>query len=250
MAVPLVGVYMPCYEALREALAARGGAFEWAAPLVAGACSRTLAVSVVAPIDFARTRMQAEAAAVAAVGGIRRASGGADGVARVFADFLRGPDGRLSLEPRRLRALWTGVGPALLRDVPFSALYWAGVEPLRETLLARRRQQAGATGVAPGDAALANLMAGTAAGAGAALVTTPLDVAKTRLQVRIASDAAALRSVGELGATMAELRALAREGGMAALFTGVVPRVARLAPSCGIVLVSYELVKRFIGVAA
>ena len=81
----------------------------------------------------------------------------------------------------------------------------------------------------------------------------PIHVAgdpRTPVLRRIAADAEGFRSRGELAATAGELRAVAREGGVSALFTGVVPRVARLAPSCGIVLVSYEVVKRTFGPAA
>ena len=35
----------------------------------------------------------------------------------------------------RVGALWTGVGATLARDVPFSALYWALLEPVRTFLL-------------------------------------------------------------------------------------------------------------------
>ncbi len=35
----------------------------------------------------------------------------------------------------RVGALWTGVGATLARDVPFSALYWALLEPVRSFLL-------------------------------------------------------------------------------------------------------------------
>lgn len=36
-----------------------------------------------------------------------------------------------------LPKLWTGVGATLARDVPFSALYWGMVEPIRTSLLPR-----------------------------------------------------------------------------------------------------------------
>lgn len=37
---------------------------------------------------------------------------------------------------RLVRRLWLGVGAQLARDVPFSALYWSMVEPIRRGLLA------------------------------------------------------------------------------------------------------------------
>lgn len=76
----------------------------------------------------------------------------------------------------------------------------------------------------------ANVVAGGAAGAIAAAITTPLDVVKTQVQL------AGGQRVG-----MAEaLRALAQRGG---LFAGVGARAARTAPACAIVLSAYELLK-------
>ena len=76
------------------------------------------------------------------------------------------------------------------------------------------------------------MAAGTAAGAAAALVTTPFDVIKTQRQ--IAADPQPLSAIAT---------SLWRRGGAAALFTGWQPRIARVAPSCAIVLTSYELMK-------
>lgn len=36
---------------------------------------------------------------------------------------------------RLLRHLWLGVGAQLARDVPFSAIYWSMVEPIRRAML-------------------------------------------------------------------------------------------------------------------
>ena len=65
IAVPTVGIYLPCYDIClanaRAALAANDATKPWVgvAPALAGAASRTLAVLCVAPLDLARTRAQA-----------------------------------------------------------------------------------------------------------------------------------------------------------------------------------------------
>ena len=68
-------------------------------------------------------------------------------------------------------------GATLARDVPFSALYWSGLEPIRRAMLPSNTR--------PSQAQImtANFVAGTVGGGLAAAVTTPLDVVKTRLQV-------------------------------------------------------------------
>lgn len=127
----------------------------------------------------------------------------------------------------RVRTLWTGVGATLARDVPFSALYWGLLEPIRGRLL-RDPQQVPASEIA-----FANLTAGAIAGGAAAAITTPLDVVKTRAQLSGKESKPILRS----------LRELAAEGGVRSLFTGVGPRAARAAPACAIVVASYEVLK-------
>ena len=127
----------------------------------------------------------------------------------------------------RVRMLWTGVGATLARDVPFSALYWGLLEPIRGRLL-RDPQQVPASEIA-----FANLTAGAIAGGAAAAITTPLDVVKTRAQLSGKESKPILRS----------LRELAAEGGVRSLFTGVGPRAARAAPACAIVVASYEVLK-------
>lgn len=59
MAVPTVGIYMPVYDTLHARLEEEGS---WAAPyapLVAGAVSRSVSCVLCAPLELARTRLQA-----------------------------------------------------------------------------------------------------------------------------------------------------------------------------------------------
>lgn len=59
MSVPMVGIYMPLYDQLKASWASSLGA---AAPLAAGALSRTIAVVCVAPFELLRTRLQVRCA--------------------------------------------------------------------------------------------------------------------------------------------------------------------------------------------
>jgi solute carrier family 25 protein 39/40 len=48
---------------------------------------------------------------------------------------------------------------------------------------------------------------------------------------------------GKVTPIWATLKAVHRDGGVRALFTGVGPRAVRAAPACAIVLASYEVLK-------
>ena len=52
----------------------------------------------------------------------------------------------------RVGALWTGVGATLARDVPFSALYWALLEPVRTFLLPAEQASSASAAPQPGPA--------------------------------------------------------------------------------------------------
>lgn len=144
-----------------------------------------------------------------------------------------------------LSGAWRGLASTLARDVPFSAIYWGAVEPIRASLLSLAPRDwvvdghgspttMVAAGPTAGQVMAANIVAGGVAGAVAAAATTPLDVVKT--QVQLASPNGHVISIAEA------LRGLLRRGG---LFAGVGARAARTAPACAIVLSSYELIKHY-----
>lgn len=90
-------------------------------------------------------------------------------------------------------------------------------------------------------------VAGAVAGSVASTLTLPMDVIKTRLQIEL-GEKMLTSSSGKNGTANTNL-SLAREimavEGVSGLFTGLVPRILKVAPACAIMISSYEFGKRF-----
>ncbi|CAL9144767.1 mitochondrial carrier protein MTM1-like [Musa acuminata AAA Group] len=229
LAVPTVGIYLPCYDIFRnwieEFTACNAPTLTPYAPLFAGSFARSLACVACSPIELARTRMQA----------YKELQIGAKppGMWKTLLDVLsslRSTNNNHNLQGYRI--LWTGVGAQLARDVPFSAICWSTLEPIRRRLLSRFGEEGNAASVLG-----ANFSAGFVAGSIAAAATCPLDVAKTRRQIEKDPSRALNMTTRQ---TLVEVW---RTGGIKGLFTGVGPRVGRAGPSVGIVVSFYEVVK-------
>lgn len=200
MSIPMVGIYLPLYDYLLERINYASHSNQSSvSPLVAGTLARTVAVYCTAPFEFIRTRMQAH---------------------HNFAHSSR-------ISFASLPSLWTGVGATMARDVPFSGLYWALVEPIRRSLLPN-----GATSEL--EVVSTNVIAGGLAGAIAGGVTTPLDVVKTRTQLAMGSKQHSI---------LHTLRSILANEGVSGVFQGWSARAAKAAPACAIVLSAYEMLK-------
>ncbi|KAI3960873.1 hypothetical protein MKW92_014832 [Papaver armeniacum] len=229
LAVPTVAIYLPMYDVLRiwmEDLTIRNAPYLTTyVPLVSGSLARSLACISCYPIELAKTRMQA----------FKEVQGGAKppGVLKTLHGVLPSSGYSNNLQNlQRYRTLWTGVGAQLARDVPFSAICWSTLEPIRRRLLGLVGDEGNVAGVLG-----ANFAAGFVAGGLAGAATCPLDVVKTRRQIE-KDPARALRMT-----TRQTLMEVWRDRGMKGMFTGVGPRVARAGPSVGIVVSFYEVVK-------
>jgi len=240
MTVPASVIYFSAYEHIRMAVASDERGSEEIAPVLAAAGAKLLASTATAPLELMRTRMQADRA-LARQGMV----GGATALVR----------------REGASALFKGLGPTLIRDVPFSCVYWLGYERLKRLLVEAQPPQQ-----QPQEVPLsASFAAGGLAGAAATLLTMPLDVVKTRMQVASAEvsvsgpllcplqSAAGVPTptrgvVGGGGAlsTAAMMARIARLEGPLALLAGTVPRLAKMAPSCAIMIASFEMGKRWI----
>ncbi|CAG2209207.1 SLC25A39_40 [Mytilus edulis] len=208
MAIPATVIYFSCYEICRKKLGYHGGleGSDWWKPMIAGAAARTMCVTVISPIEMIRTKLQSEQLSYSQ---IRKSLG-------------------QSIKTGGVTMLWKGLGPTLLRDVPFSE---------EETRTTAKR--------GPSLLTIAlSVMAGDCFGEQiAGILTLPFDVIKTHRQIELGEvlkeNKNATRSTWKL---MMKMQA---DHGYHALFTGLLPRTMKVAPACAIMISSYEYFKAY-----
>ncbi|PRP79405.1 hypothetical protein PROFUN_05294 [Planoprotostelium fungivorum] len=127
------------------------------------------------------------------------------------------------------RGLFKGSAATLLRDVPFSALYFSLYGNLKAIQL--EKQQGKPLSV------LQLFVASSAAGMFAGGLVTPADVIKTRIQVK--QGAVPYKGIADC------FNRILKEEGPRALYKGAVPRMMIISPLFGITLVVYEKLQRY-----
>ena len=129
-----------------------------------------------------------------------------------------------------LAGLYKGASACLLRDVPFSAIYFPTYSHLKKDLFGESPTKK--LGI------VQLLTAGAIAGMPAAYLTTPADVIKTRLQVEARKGDTTYN-----GLTHAA-RTILKEEGFKAFFKGGPARILRSSPQFGFTLAAYEVLQR------
>ena len=129
-----------------------------------------------------------------------------------------------------LMGLYRGASACLLRDVPFSAIYFPTYSHLKRDLFGEGPHKK--LGV------LQLLTAGAIAGMPAAYLTTPCDVIKTRLQVEARKGETRYTSLRHCA------RTVWAEEGFRAFFKGGPARVLRSSPQFGFTLAAYEVLQK------
>ncbi|KZW02013.1 mitochondrial carrier [Exidia glandulosa HHB12029] len=222
ISVPSATFYMLTYDhLLRSVLPSLSFIPPAVTPMIAGVTARTFITSAVSPLELLRTNLQSTPVSPSNPHTLR--------------SVLRSV--RSLVAERGASSLWRGLGPTLWRDVPFSGIYWATYEKLKKELLDR-----GFTG------AKVSFACGVTAGSTAAIVTSPFDVLKTRRQALLMSSAMTASSGGVRppSATFPLLAQIVRTEGVAALYAGLTPRMAKIAPACGIMIACYDGVGGFL----
>ena len=108
-------------------------------------------------------------------------------------------------------------------------VYWMAYEALKTWLLT--------VPSIPGEGVGVSFVSGALAGSVAAFLTTPFDVAKTRAQAFAEGPAGGVRMPNT---TYSILKYIAQHDGYRAVFAGLGPRVGKVAPSCAVMIGTYE----------
>lgn len=124
------------------------------------------------------------------------------------------------------KGVYRGFGTTILREVPFSFIQF----PLWEYF---KKQWSPLTGLSSTPFSVA--LCGALAGGISAAITTPLDVAKTRIMLAEVSSKKSIPTI---------FRSIYRERGISGLFAGVTPRVAWISIGGAIFFGFYDLTTR------
>lgn len=128
-----------------------------------------------------------------------------------------------------LTGLYKGASACLLRDVPFSAIYFPTYNHLKRDLFGESPTKK--LGI------MQLLCAGAIAGMPAAYLTTPCDVIKTRLQVEARKGDTNYTGLRHAAQT------IWKEEGFRAFFKGGPARIFRSSPQFGVTLAAYEVLQ-------
>lgn len=182
------------------------------AEMLAGSCAGGSQVVFTNPLEIVKIRLQVQGE---------------------LAKSKNGPPKRSALWIVRhlgLLGLYKGVGACLLRDVPFSAIYFTAYSHLkRDYFLESSTKKLGLFEL---------LAAGAVAGMPAAYLTTPADVIKTRLQVEARKGETTYKGIRDAASK------IFKEEGFRAFFKGGPARIFRSSPQFGVTLAVYELLQR------
>lgn len=182
-------------------------------PLFAGIISRSFISTVASPLELIRTNLQSTPLSPDTPHTLRS----------VLASV------RVVAQTQGVRSLWRGVGPTLWRDVPFSGIYWAGYEKMKGSL-----ERGGHSG------APVAFVSGAVSGTTAAFIVSPFDTIKTRRQALVMTSGSS-RASQVPSSLLGVLRDVVRTEGVKGLYAGLTPRIAKIAPACGIMISCFEV---------
>ncbi|KAL9098472.1 MAG: hypothetical protein Q9163_005871 [Psora crenata] len=193
---------------------AETGAIWWPHEIISGASAGACQVVFTNPLEIVKIRLQVQGEVAKTVDGVERRS--AMWIVRNLG----------------LMGLYKGATACLLRDVPFSGIYFPVYNHLKRDFFGESPTKK--LGI------VQLLTAGAIAGMPAAYFTTPCDVIKTRLQVEARKGETKYTSLRHCA------KSVFQEEGFKAFFKGGPARVLRSSPQFGFTLAGYEVLQKFL----
>ncbi|KAK7030635.1 hypothetical protein R3P38DRAFT_3394049 [Favolaschia claudopus] len=201
---PAHAVHFGVLEAVKELAGGNRGGSQWVATSLAGASATIAADALMNPFDVIKQRMQVHKSEFRSV--------------YTCAKVVFRNEG--------LGAFYVSYPTTLAISIPFNAIQYTVYEQLKRVMNPKHEYSPGT-----------HITAGAVAGAVAAAVTTPLDVAKTILQTRGTSHDPEIRNVRGM---MDALRIIWAKDGLKGYARGLTPRVITIMPSTALCWLSYE----------
>ncbi|KAK3359933.1 mitochondrial carrier domain-containing protein [Lasiosphaeria hispida] len=208
---PEKAIKLTVNDLVRRHFTDKQGSIYWGHELIAGGTAGACQVVFTNPLEIVKIRLQVQGEVSKSVEGAPKRS--AMWIVRNLG----------------LVGLYKGASACLLRDVPFSAIYFPTYSHLKKDLFGESSTKK--LGV------LQLLTAGAIAGMPAAYLTTPCDVIKTRLQVEARKGDTTYTGLRHAAKT------IWKEEGFRAFFKGGPARIMRSSPQFGFTLAAYELLQ-------
>jgi solute carrier family 25 aspartate/glutamate transporter 12/13 len=198
-------------DLVRRNLTDKNGNISFTAELIAGGVAGGSQVVFTNPLEIVKIRLQVAGEAAKSLDAPRP---GAVAIVRNLG----------------IIGLYKGASACLLRDIPFSAIYFPVYAHLKKDVFKESPEHRLAISEL--------LIAGAAAGMPAAYFTTPADVIKTRLQVEAKKGQSSYNGIRDAA------RKIYAEEGFRAFFKGGPARIFRSSPQFGTTLMVYEVLQR------
>lgn len=182
-------------------------------PLIAGCSARCFAVTIVNPLELIRTKVQSERMSYSDVG-------------RAF---------KLMVSQYGIRGLFKGLLPTIIRDAPFSSIYWTSYETFKRI-----------NGITQ-PVLLESFIGGAISGGLAAFITCPFDVIKTHQQIEFGEKFiySANGKKKQMTSMLQTMRNILRNSGFTGFYAGLTPRLLKVVTACAVMISTYEVGKSF-----
>ncbi|KAI8615523.1 mitochondrial carrier domain-containing protein [Chytriomyces sp. MP71] len=214
LVAPEKAIKLTMNDLIRRTFKQQDGSIHLSAEILAGCVAGASQVVFTNPLEIVKIRLQVQGEAARKHGAQRQSA----------MQIVR------SLG---LLGLYKGAAACLLRDIPFSGIYFPVYAHLKKDIFHEGKD---GKKLAIGEL----LTAGAVAGIPAAYLVTPADVIKTRLQVAARSGETTYNGLIDAA------RKIMKEEGPRAFFKGGLARVFRSSPQFGVTLASFELIQQFL----